>query len=161
MVPPIAIAQRVRSDVGALTSANQQLGNVKGLVTTTISALKDVSNTMNSARDVLVKLADSNTTGNQRSQYATQYNSLMANIKSFFQDATYNTKTLIGNIGNLGDTRRDSVGVAVIRNEVGATYGIATFGGCALFTVDQQLRVFTAATARSPRSPRPAHSRTC
>ena len=30
-----AIAQRVRSDVGALTSANQQLGNVKGLLSTT------------------------------------------------------------------------------------------------------------------------------
>ncbi len=26
-----AVAQRVRSDVGALTSANQQLGNVQGL----------------------------------------------------------------------------------------------------------------------------------
>ena len=27
-----AVAQRVRSDVGALTSANQQLGNVQGLL---------------------------------------------------------------------------------------------------------------------------------
>src|SRR5579875_2451510 len=53
-----AIAQRVRSDVGALTSANQQLGNVQGLLSVTVSGLNDVSNLMNSARDVLVKLAD-------------------------------------------------------------------------------------------------------
>ncbi len=64
-----AVAQRVRSDVGALTSANQQLGNVQGLLSTTISGLNDVSNTLNTARTVLVKLADSNTQGNQRTQY--------------------------------------------------------------------------------------------
>ncbi|HEX3348702.1 MAG TPA: flagellin [Acetobacteraceae bacterium] len=124
-----AVAQRVRSDVGALTSANQQLGNVKGLVSTTLSALNDVSNTMNSARDVLVKLADGNTVGTQRSQYAAQYNSLVANIKSFFSDATYNTKTLLGNIG--GTSGFGSI--AVVRNEVGATYGIATFSGSAVY----------------------------
>ena len=30
-----AVAQRVRSDVGALTTANQQLGGVQGLLSTT------------------------------------------------------------------------------------------------------------------------------
>ncbi len=57
-----AVAQRVRSDVGALTSANQQLGNVKGLISTTITGLNNVSNTMIQMRDMLVKLADGNTT---------------------------------------------------------------------------------------------------
>ena len=41
-----AIAQSVRSTVGALTSANQQLGSVQGLLSTTQSALNDISNTM-------------------------------------------------------------------------------------------------------------------
>src|SRR6201989_402778 len=54
-----AIAQGVRSTVGALTSANQQLGNVQGLLSTTQTGLNDISNTMASMRDVLVKLADS------------------------------------------------------------------------------------------------------
>jgi flagellin len=36
-----AVAQRVRSDVSALTSANQQLGNVQGLLTTTLSGLNE------------------------------------------------------------------------------------------------------------------------
>jgi len=122
-----AVAQRVRSDVNALTSANQQLGNVQGLLSTTSTALNNVSNMMSTARDVLVKLADSNTQGTQRSQYIQQYQSLMSNMKTFFQDATYSGKTLVGNIG--GSSGFGSV--AVVRNEVAATYGIATFSGSA------------------------------
>ena len=58
-----AIAQSVRSTVGALTSANQQLGNVQGLLSTTQSGLNNISNTMASMRDVLVKLSDSSVAG--------------------------------------------------------------------------------------------------
>ncbi len=122
-----AVAQRVRSDVNALTSANQQLGNVQGLLSTTNTALNDVSNTMSSARDVLVKLADSNTQGTQRAQYIQQYQSLVTNMKSFFQDATYSSKTLVGDIG--GNSGFGNV--AVVRNENAATYGITTFSGSA------------------------------
>ena len=65
-----AIAQGVRSDVGALTSANQQLGNVKGPARRPRSSgLTNISNTMTSMRDVLVKLADGNVQGDQRTQY--------------------------------------------------------------------------------------------
>jgi flagellin len=126
-----AVAQRVRSDVGALTSANQQLGNVQGLLATTNSGLDNISNTLNDARTVLVKLADPTITGSERTQYVQQYKSLLANVKSFSQDAGYNGKTLIGNItgsnGSFGST-------SVVRNEVGATYGIASFGGSALYS---------------------------
>lgn len=125
-----AVAQRVRSDVGALGSANQQLGNVKGLISTTITGLNSASNTLKEAREILVKLGDSNTQGDQRDQYVAQYQSKLANVKSFLQDAGYNNKSLIGDItgsnGSFGS-------VAVIRNEVGATYGIATFGSSAFF----------------------------
>jgi flagellin len=125
-----AVAQRVRSDVGALTSANQQLSNVQGLLSTTVTGLNDVSNLMNSARDVLVKLGDSNTQGSARSEYVSQYQSLMSNVKSDLQGADYNGKTLIGNItGSTGSFGA----VAVIRDEVGGTYGIATYSGTALF----------------------------
>jgi len=125
-----AVAQRVRSDVGALASANEQLGNVKGLLATTLSSLNNISNTSIDMRAVLVKLADGNTQGNQRTQYTAQYNSLLANVKSFVQDASYNGKTLIGDITGSSGT---FTSIAVIRNEIGATYGIATFGGSALF----------------------------
>jgi flagellin len=126
-----AIAQGVRSTVGALTSANQQLGNVQGLLATTQSGLNDMSNTLQSMRDVLVKLSDSNVTGNERTQYAAQYSSFSAQIKTFIEDANYNGKTLIGDItGSNGTFAR----VAVARNESGSTYGIATFSGSALYT---------------------------
>lgn len=125
-----AVAERVRSDVGSLASANQQLGNVKGLLSTTTAALNDVSNTLKEARSVLVKLADGNTLGSQRTQYVAQYQSLLSNVKSFIQDAGYNGKTLIGDItgssGSFGS-------VGVVRNEAGASYSIATFGGSAFF----------------------------
>ena len=125
-----AVAQTVRSTVGALTSANQQLGNVQGLLSTTESGMNNISHTMNSMRDVLVKLSDGNTIGNDRTNYQQQYNSLLANVKTFVQDATYNGKTLIGNLtGSNGTFSR----IAVARNEVGSTYGVSTFSGSALY----------------------------
>jgi flagellin len=125
-----AVAQSVRSTVGALTSANQQLGGVQGLLSTTQSGLNDVSNTMNSMRDVLLKLADGTVQGNERTQYEQQYQSLLANVKSFIEDAGYSGKTLIGNITGSSGTFG---AIAVVRNENAATYGIATFGGSELY----------------------------
>ena len=125
-----AVAQRVRSDVSSLTSANQQLGGVQGLLSTTSSALNDVSTLLTSMRSVLVSLANGNTSGTQRTQYTSQYTSLLANVKSDIQNASYNGKTLIGNItGSSGTFSR----VAVSTNETGSTYGIATFGGSAMY----------------------------
>jgi len=125
-----AVAQSVRSTVGALTSANQQLGGVQGLLSTTQSGLNDISNTMSSMRDVLLKLADGTVQGNERTQYEDQYQSLLGNVKSFIEDANYSGKTLIGNITGSSGTFG---AVAVIRNENAATYGIATFGGSELY----------------------------
>jgi flagellin len=125
-----AIAQGIRSTVGALTSANQQLGNASGLLTTTQSALNDISNTMASMRDVLTKLGDGNVQANDRTNYEAQYKSLLANLSTFIQDADYNGKTLIGNTtGSTGTFAR----VAVARNESGGSYGVATFSGSALY----------------------------
>jgi flagellin len=125
-----AVAQSVRSTVGGLTTANQQLGNVQGLLSTTQSGMNDISNTMASMRDVLVTLSDSNVSGNERTQYQAQYQSLLANVKSDIQDASYGGKTLIGNItGSSGTFSR----VATVRNESGASYGLASFGGSAMY----------------------------
>ena len=100
--------------VGALTSANQQLGTVQGLLSTTNRALNDVSNTMASMRDVLVKLSDGRVRDSADPVHQSQYSSLLANVKTFIQDAGYNGKTLIGNItGSTGTFGR----VATVRNE--------------------------------------------
>jgi flagellin len=125
-----AVAQSVRSTVGALTSANQELGGVQGLLSTTQSGLNDISNTMSSMRDVLLKLANGEVQGNERTQYEDQYQSLLGNVKSFIEDANYSGKTLIGNITGSSGTFG---AVSVVRNENAATYGIATFGGSELY----------------------------
>ncbi len=125
-----AIAQGIRSTVGALTSANQQLGNAHGLLATTLSGLNNISNTMTSMRNVLVKLSDSSVTGADRTNYSATYKSLLANVQTFIQDANYDGKTLIGNTtGSNGTFGR----VAVARNESGSSYGITTFSGSALY----------------------------
>lgn len=126
-----AIAQRVRSDVGALTSANQQLGNVKGLVTTTLTGLKSVSDTMSLMRGLLVKLSDGNTQGDSRKQDVANYNSMLTSLKTAISDSTYSGKTLIGNIGA---SASGFGAVNVVRNELGATYNIGTFSGSALYS---------------------------
>src|SRR6202795_2110991 len=71
-----AIAQGIRSTTGALTSANQQLGASQGLLSTTMSGLRNISNTMTSMRDVLVKLADNSVTGADRTNYQSKYASM-------------------------------------------------------------------------------------
>src|SRR5580698_8538114 len=120
-----AIAQGIRSTVGALTSANQQLGNSQGLLSTTVSGLNNISNTMTSMRDVLVKLSDSSVTGADRVNYASQYASMAANVQTFIQDANYDGKTLI----DTASTNATFGRVAVARNASGSSYGIATFSG--------------------------------
>src|SRR5258708_28299220 len=95
-----------------------------------MSGLNNISNTMTSMRDVLVKLSDSNVTGADRTNYTQQYNSMLANVQTFIQDANYNGKTLIGDLtgsnGSFG-------AVDVARNESGSLYHITTFSGSALF----------------------------
>ena len=126
-----AIAQGIRSTVGALTSANQQLGNVQGLLSTTQSGLNNISNMMGSMRDVLVKLSDSSVQGTDRTNYEQQYASMLSNVKTFIQDANYNGRNLIGDItGSSGTFGR----VAVARNENGSSYGIASFSGSAVYS---------------------------
>jgi flagellin len=125
-----AIAQSIRSTVGALTSANQQLGNVKGLLSTTNSGLTSISNMMGSMRDVLIKLGDSNTQGAARASYIATYKTQLSNVQTYVQDADYAGKSLIGDMtGSSGTFGR----VAVARNENGSSYGIASFSGSAMF----------------------------
>jgi flagellin len=125
-----AVAQGVRSSVNALTTANQQLGSTQGLLSTTSSSLNSISTTMSSMRDVLVNLATNGLSSDQRAQYTAQYNTMLGNVKSDIQDASYNGRSLIGDIAGSTGT---AGGIAVVRNEVGATYGIASSSGSAIF----------------------------
>jgi len=139
-----AIAQGVRSTVGALTSASQQLGSVQGLLSTTQTGLNSISTTMGSMRGVLLKLADASVQGSDRTNYQQQYKSYLSQVKTFIQDAAYNGRNLIGDIsGSNGTSGR----VAVARNENGSSYGIAAFSGSALYNALTQTAVVNGTNA--------------
>ena len=116
-----AVAQKVRSDVSALTSVNQQLGNAKGLVTTAISSLTSISNTLGDAKGLLVKIADASISSDQRDQYIASYKTLVQSVANKVDGSTYNGQTLLGAAaGAVAGTSK-----AVINNEAGATSTIS------------------------------------
>jgi flagellin len=129
-----AIAQNIRSTVGALTSANQQLGSAQGLLSTTQTALNNISNMMGSMRDVLVKLSDESVTGDEQTNYENQYKSMLSNLRSFITDSSYNGKTLIGNIAPTNGTTSGYGTVNIATNESGGTYGLASHDYSAIYT---------------------------
>ena len=112
-----AVAQKVRSDVSALTSVNQQLGNAKGLVTTALSSLTSISDSLTSAKGLLVKIADSSISDDQRTQYISSFETLVKSVANNVDGSTYNGQTLLGAAsGAVAGTAK-----SVINNEVGAT----------------------------------------
>lgn len=115
-----AVAQTVRSDMAGLTSANEQMGGVKGVLDTTLAALGKVSDTMKEIEGVLVKLADTGTLGETRAQYNTQYQALVGQVNNFLADAKYNGKALaVAGVPAATDS------ISTVRNEVATTYTVA------------------------------------
>jgi len=117
-----AVAQRVRSDVGALTSVNEQLGNAKGLVGTSLSALGKISDTVNIAKTLLVKIGDSSIAQDQRDQYVASYKSLLTAVSNYVDNSTYNGQTLLGRTAGGPITGSSK---SVISNELGNTTTIS------------------------------------
>jgi flagellin len=116
-----AVAQKVRSDVSALTSVNQQLGNAKGLVTTAISSLTSISDSFTSAKALLVKIADASISDDQREQYLSSFKTLVSSVANAVDGSTYNGQTLLGSAaGAVAGTSK-----TVINNEAGATSTIS------------------------------------
>ena len=125
-----AVAQAVRSEISSLGAANQQLGYAQGLVGTTLSAMNDVSNVMNSARDVLVALADGANSTTQTANYQSQYSSLMKQIKDDLNSATYNGRYVISSANNT--TTPHSINV--VQDEAGDTFTLNSFDAYTQFT---------------------------
>jgi flagellin len=125
-----AVAQSVRADVAGLNSANEQLGGVKGILDTTLAGLQKVSDTMQSVRSVLVKLADDTLNADQRAQYQAQYTSLRTQVQNFITDATYNGRTLLDTAAANGGGN-----IATTRNETGTTYTLTAVDGAGTLVV--------------------------
>jgi flagellin len=113
-----SVAQAVRSDIAGVTAVNEQLGGARGILATTLSALGEVSNTMQQLRTTLTRLGDSNVVGDSRLQYQEQFSSLVQQVRNFISDATYNGRTLLPTSGTVAGS------ITGIRNESGAQYSI-------------------------------------
>lgn len=120
-----AIAQRVRSNVGALTSVNRQLASTKELINTTVTSLKNVTDTLKEMKDTLGTLANSGVSGQDRANNIAAYRKKLESVRAFVADASYNGKTLIADLGSgAAQADKDAIGYAditVARNENGST----------------------------------------
>ena len=137
-----AVAQSVRADIAGLTSANEQIGGVQGVLDTTISGLTKVSETMSNIRGVLVKLADGTLSDAQRTQYQAQYSSLQTQVENYIADATYNGRTLLSTASASGGGD-----IATVRNESGTTYTLNAVDAETLTIADAPTSAEAAASA--------------
>jgi flagellin len=135
-----AVAERVRGEIAATQSANEQLGGVQGLLDVTQAALGNVSTTLQSLKQLTVKLADGNISTDQRSQYQAQALQLSNNIKNFISDASYNGNNILT---ATGATRSQKV----VRNGDGATFDFS--GYSALSSIFNQISTAKTWTASS------------
>ena len=113
-----AVAERVRGEMAATTSANEQLGGAKGLLDVTRSSLENVSTSLNKLKEIVVKLADGAITSEQRSQYQTQAKELTNNVKAFITDANYNNRNMVDTGGTT---------VKVVINSTGGNYSVGAY----------------------------------
>jgi flagellin len=119
-----AVAQSVRGDIAGLTTANEQLGGLKGVIDVTLQGLGQVSKTMVELRTVLTRLADGTINDEQRNQYEQQYGQLRTQVELFIEDATYNGRNLLSTVATAGGGD-----IVAIRNETGTTLTISAFDG--------------------------------
>ena len=115
-----AVAERVRGEIAATQSANEQLGGVKGLLDVTNASLTNVSDTLKTLKTIVVKLADGTITSDQKAQYQSQVKELTSNIKSFIQDANYNGQNIL-------TPSSSTLTKTVVRNGAGDNYTFSAY----------------------------------
>ncbi|NOG69287.1 flagellin [Roseicella sp. DB1501] len=118
-----AVAERIRGDMAATTSANQQLGGVKGLLDVTQAALDKVSTTLQTLKTLVVKLADGTLTDDQRTQYQATAKELTNNIQAFIKDASYNGLNILDDA--------NATAIKVVSNDSGTLYSFNSFSALA------------------------------
>src|SRR4051794_7899157 len=135
-----AVAERIRGDMAATNSANQQLGGVKGLLEVTSTALQNVSTTLQKLKEITVKLADGTITSEQRTQYQSQAKQLTNNVQAFIQDASYNGLNILDDA--------TATAVKVITGGSGTYYSFSSFSALAqVFNTVSGANTWTAGSA--------------
>ena len=115
-----AVAQRVRSDVGALTTVNQQLGAAKTVVGAANTALSGISDKLaNQVKGLLVEIGNANNDQPTRDKYVAQYGSLVSQVADLVDSSTVNGQSLLGKTGGTA-----GAATSVISSEAGSTVAL-------------------------------------
>ncbi|MFN8925626.1 MAG: hypothetical protein ACK5WM_08725, partial [Rhodospirillales bacterium] len=115
------MANSVNTNYGALVAlqslnnTNQQLNIAKGTIATALEATTSISNTLIKVREVTTKLADTNLSTSQRSQYNADLSRLAGEVTNFISNAEFNGTNLLGTIAG---------GVSVISNVGGSSFTV-------------------------------------
>lgn len=102
-----AIAQGLRGDMKGYEAIREQLSKAKGTMAVANDVSRSISDTLASIRSVMIKLADDNVTGDERTQYTADYAALKTEISNFITNASFNganllnTTTDLNVVGNL------------------------------------------------------------
>ena len=116
-----AVAQQVRSDVGALTTVNQQLGTAKSVVGMAVTALGSISDKMvNNVKSLLAEIGTASNDQNARDGYVKQFAQIVGQVADYVDGATINGQTLLGKTGGAAGT-----GTSVISSEAGSKLAIS------------------------------------
>jgi flagellin len=90
-----AIAEGLRGNVKGFEAVSEQLSKAKGTVGVALEAMNRVSDTFQDIENVLVKLADANVTGDQRTQYGADYEALVNEARRFIDNADFGGVNLL------------------------------------------------------------------
>jgi len=117
-----AVAERIRGDLASTTSANQQLGGIKGLLDTTRTGLENISNALKDVKATVVALSDANITPSQRSQYMSALKEKFSQIANFVTDTSYNGQSMLNTEADATATGTTLGQIKTVRNGEGASY---------------------------------------
>jgi flagellin len=127
-----AVAVRIRTDIGGLQTANEQLGSAQGFLDTTMKALNSASEVMKNINNTLTKLASDGLSDTDRAAYSKDFENLVNQMNRALGDATYNGKSLIGSQDASGTTSSAATTIGVVRNEAGSTLDLTGVDGATL-----------------------------
>jgi flagellin len=141
-----AVAQRIRGDIAGLTTANEQLNSAKGLLNTTMGALREVSELLvgkdgqGGIKSTLTKLSSTTLSASDRRIYTDDFVRAVNQMNRSLGDASYNGQSLIASQDSQASA---TVTVAnananITRNEAGSTLLITAVDATTL-TFDERV----------------------
>jgi flagellin len=127
-----AVAERIRTDISGLQTANEQLGSAQGFLKTTMESLNSASELTGKIEKVLVNLSNDGLSTTDRATYSKDFENLVNQMNRALGDASYNGKSLIGSQDANGGTSSAASTIGVVRNEAGSTLDITGVDGATL-----------------------------